>query len=117
MSGVIVSVISTENIYSLTTSPSHEIATVLLKLNRKQIKLVTELSTKHCKLRDHPQVTGHCEDDSSCIKCAMSDDTSSHIVQECVAVASRRLQLCGDYRLENCHGKNALLSGLLDLTS
>jgi hypothetical protein len=40
--------------------------------------------------------------DASCRKCDMSDETSSHIILECEAIMRGRLQLFGDYRLENC---------------
>ena len=114
MSGVIVSDISTENIYTFTFA-WNSCGSIKIKQKADQISDRTRnetLSTEKASTK-----IGHCEGDSSCIKCAMSDDTSSHIVLECVAVASRRLQLGGDYRLENCHGKNALVSGLSDLTS
>jgi hypothetical protein len=69
----------------------------------------------HGQLRKHLQQICPHEGDTSCRKCGMSDETSSHITQDCEDLAHRTLQFFGNYRLENCHGQNRLISSLMGL--
>ena len=69
----------------------------------------------HCQLRKHLQQICPHEEDTSCRKCGMSDETSSHNTQDCEDEAHRTLQFFRSYRLENCHGQNGLAKSLLGL--
>lgn len=76
---------------------------------------VIKWSSNTYPLRKHLQWIGHYEGDTSCRKCVKSDKISSHIITDCTALMCRRLQLFGNYKLENCHGQNGLLISLLIL--
>jgi len=76
---------------------------------------VIKWSANTYSLRTHLKWIGHYEGDTSCRKCVNRDETSSHIITDCKALTCRRLQLFGNYRIENCHGKNGILISLLDL--
>jgi hypothetical protein len=66
-------------------------------------------------LRKQLQRIGHHEGVTSCRKCVKGDEISPHFIIDCKAWTRRRLQLFGNYRIENCHGQNWLLISLLDL--
>jgi hypothetical protein len=76
---------------------------------------VIKWSANTYSLRKHLKWTGHYEGDTSCRECVNSDKTSSHIITDCKALTCRRLQLFGNYKIENCHGKNGIIISLLDL--
>ena len=70
----------------------------ILNLNRKDIKLYTELVTGHCKLNYHLKKIG-LVDNEICRLCKLSAETAEHILCECPAVARRRLHYLGSEAL------------------
>jgi ribonuclease HI len=61
----------------------------LLKLNRKDLKLVTEILTGHCHLNEHLTRIG-VKDDSECRWCLEDEESSLHVITSCPAIVRAR---------------------------
>ena len=66
----------------------------LLRLSRSDLRLLTQMLTGHCTLRYFLNKIGR-SDISSCRFCGVADETSSHILCDCWAVARTRLKHVG----------------------
>jgi hypothetical protein len=72
----------------LIPGPSARRMNDLLKLNRQQLRWVVGLLAGHCHLKGHPFKLG-LRDDPICERC-LEDESATHILCECEAVAHVR---------------------------
>jgi hypothetical protein len=63
----------------------------LLKLNRDQLQWVVGLPTGHCHLKGHLLKLG-LTDDPICERCLEEDESATHILRDCEAVAHIRFR-------------------------
>ena len=73
---------------------------VLLKLPRKQLRLVVGVLTGHCTLNRHLHIMG-IADDPTCRLCGEGDETSRHFLGECAALAALRQSTLGQAFLKH----------------
>ncbi|KAJ8977196.1 hypothetical protein NQ317_009430 [Molorchus minor] len=69
--------------------PLLKLTKCLLGMNRRDIRMVTGLLTGHCHLNRHLQLIGIAED-PECRWCLEDEETSSHVLTECPAIAKVR---------------------------
>jgi hypothetical protein len=71
----------------------------LLKLDRNQLRWVVGLLTGHCHLKGHLFKLGlsNCP---TCERCQEEDETATHVLCECEALAHRRLRHLGQYFMD-----------------
>ncbi|KAJ8981856.1 hypothetical protein NQ317_017534 [Molorchus minor] len=69
--------------------PSLKLTKCLLGMNRRDIRMVTGLLTGHCHLSRHLQLIGIAED-PECRWCLEDEETSSHVLTKCPAIARVR---------------------------
>ncbi|KAJ8953870.1 hypothetical protein NQ317_007337 [Molorchus minor] len=69
--------------------PSLELTKCLLGMNRRDIRTVTGLVTGYCHLSRHLQLIGIVED-PECRWCLEDEESSSHVLTECLAIAKVR---------------------------
>ncbi|KAL1446432.1 hypothetical protein WDU94_012296 [Cyamophila willieti] len=77
------------------TGPSSKLTADILKLNRKQIRLVTGLITGHCGLRKHLHTMGIFRETPVCSLCGEEEETASHVIFDCNALLNWRVSLIG----------------------
>jgi hypothetical protein len=68
----------------------------LLRLNRNQPRQVTGRLTGHCHLKGHPIKCG-LANTQSCESCHNKEETISHVLRDCEALAELRLHHLGSY--------------------
>jgi hypothetical protein len=61
----------------------------LLKLNGYQLRWMVEILTGHCHLKGHHFKLGF-TDDPTCEKCLEEDESATHILRDCEAIAYLR---------------------------
>lgn len=66
----------------------------LLRMPKRNVRIITGIVTGHCKLNSHLANMG-LRDDPDCDLCGISRETAKHILCECVALASVREQMYG----------------------
>ena len=66
----------------------------LLRFGRGKVRALTGILTGHGPFRKHLSVMGRCED-ATCRKCGLEDETASHIICRCDALARVRQQILG----------------------
>jgi hypothetical protein len=71
----------------------------LLKLNRNQLKWVVGLLTGHCHLKGHLFKLG-LSDYPTCERCQEKDETATHVLCKCEALAHWRLRHLSQYFME-----------------
>jgi hypothetical protein len=71
----------------------------VLKLNRDQLRCVIGLLTGHCHPKGHLFKLG-LTDDPICERCLEEDESASHILCDCEAVAYLRLRHLGQFFME-----------------
>jgi ribonuclease HI len=87
--------------------PSQSLTTDILQLNRTQIRIVTGLITGHGHLRKHLHTMGIFREEPICRLCNEEEETASHVIFECVALARRRHIIFGIINQgEDMLGKN-----------
>jgi hypothetical protein len=79
--------------------PSANRAKELPKLDRNQLRWVVGLLTGHCHLKGHLFKLG-LGDSPTCERCQEKDETVTHVLYECEALAHRRLRHLGQYFME-----------------
>jgi hypothetical protein len=79
--------------------PSVRRTNELLKLNRNQLQWVTGLLTGHCHLRGHLFKLG-LMDSATCERCLEKDESATHILCDCEAIAYLRFCHLGHYFME-----------------
>jgi hypothetical protein len=72
---------------------------ILLKLNRDQLRWVVGLLTGHCHLKGHVFKLGF-TDDPICERCLEEDESATHILCDCEAVAHIRFRHLGQFFME-----------------
>ncbi|KAL1447730.1 hypothetical protein WDU94_015574 [Cyamophila willieti] len=90
----------------LILEPSKQTAQKLVNLNRRNIsKIVVGLLTGHCHLRKHLNTIGVHDGPITCRRCGEGDETASHALFECPAMALKRFQTLGypGQEIENIH--------------
>jgi hypothetical protein len=71
----------------------------LLKLNRDQLRWVVGLLTGHCHLKGHLFKLGR-TDDSTCERGLQENESATHILCDCEAIASLRFRHLGQFFME-----------------
>ena len=66
----------------------------ILKLNRKDIRYVTQIITGHANLRRHRYIMG-LEEDPNCEKCEEEEETPEHLLTKCPYFAKLRYEVLG----------------------
>jgi hypothetical protein len=79
--------------------PSAERAKELLKLDRNELRWVVGLLTGHCHLKGHLFKLG-LSDSPTCERYQEKDETATHALCECEALAHWRLRHLGQYFME-----------------
>jgi hypothetical protein len=79
--------------------PSAKRARELLKLDKNQLRLVVGLLTGHCHLKGHLFKLG-LSDSPTCDRCREEDETATHVLWKCEALAHQRLRHLGQYFME-----------------
>jgi hypothetical protein len=88
-----------ESVTGLIQGPSARRTKDLLKLNRDQIRWVVGLLTGHCHLKGHLFKLG-LTDDPICERCLQEDESATHILCNCEAVAHVRFRHLGQFFME-----------------
>jgi hypothetical protein len=83
----------------LVSDPNLATRARLLSFNRTQSRVVTGLLTGHSTLRRHLYITG-LSNNLTCRKCGTEEETSVHILCECVTLASPRHTHLGSFFLD-----------------
>ena len=83
----------------LTSGPNLSTRVWLLSFNRTQSRVVFGLLTGHNTLRRHLYIMG-LSNNATCRKCGTEEETSFHILCECVALASLRYTHLGSFFLD-----------------
>jgi hypothetical protein len=83
----------------LIRGPSAKRARELLNLGMNQLRQVVGLLTGHCHLRGHLFKLG-LSDSPTCERCLEEDETATHVLCECEALAHQRLRHLVQYFME-----------------
>jgi hypothetical protein len=81
------------------SGPSAKRTKDLLKLNRDQLRWVVGLLTGHCHLKGHLFKMG-LTDDSTFERCLEEDESATHILCDCEAIAYLRFRHLGQFFME-----------------
>jgi hypothetical protein len=100
-----------ENMTGSDHSASLGTKAILSSFNRMQSRAVTGLLTRHNTLRRHLHLMGLI-DSPLCRKCGAEDETSTHILRQCKALASLRHAYLGSFFLEPENIKNVSLGAI-----
>jgi hypothetical protein len=84
----------------------------LLKLNRNQLRLVTGLLTGHCHLEGHVFKMGLTKS-PICERCLEKDESATHILCDCEAIAYLGFRHLGHYFMEPGDYKDTPISKIL----
>jgi hypothetical protein len=79
--------------------PSAKRTKDLLKLKRDQLRWVVEFFAGHCNLKGHNFKLG-LTDDHICERCLEEDESATHILCDCEAVAHIRFRHLGQFFME-----------------
>jgi hypothetical protein len=71
----------------------------LLRLNRDQLRWVVALITGHCHLKGHLFKLGLI-DNPTCERCLQEDESATHILCDCEAIAHLRFRHLGLFFME-----------------
>jgi hypothetical protein len=93
------SIIGLKQAKGLISGPSARRTRDLLKLNRDQLRWVVGLLTGHCHLTGHLFKLG-LTDDPICERCLEEDESATHILCDCEAVAHVRFRHLGQFFME-----------------
>lgn len=85
----------------------------LLKLDKRNLRILTGLLTGHCPCRYHLVKIGQIQD-SKCRFCKLEDETSEHLLCKCCALIQRRFLIFGKGLLEPCDIWGGNLSRVID---
>jgi hypothetical protein len=80
--------------------PCRKRADYLLRLSRRQLKMVVAILTGHAPVRKHLCTTGLFEGDSTCRFCKEEAKTVQHIICCCKALACQRYNVFGSLEVE-----------------
>jgi hypothetical protein len=83
----------------LISGPSAKRTKDLLKLNRDQLRWVVGLITGHCHLKGHLFKMG-LTDDPTCERCLEEDESATHTLCDCEAIANLRFRHLGQFFME-----------------
>jgi len=101
---------------TMLSGPSETLTHEILKLSRNQIRTVTGLLTGHCALRKHLHKMGLFHEEPLCRLCNEDEESASHIIFECPALARWRHQnLLEDNYTQEEKPQKKLIKRLLDL--
>jgi hypothetical protein len=79
--------------------PSARRTEELLKLNRNQLRWMTGLLTGHCHLKGHLFKMG-LTDSPTCERCLEKEESATHILCDCEAIAYLRFRHLGHHFME-----------------
>jgi hypothetical protein len=88
------------------SGPSARRTKDLLRLNRDQLRWVVKLLTGHCHLKRHLFKLG-LTDDSTCERCLQEDESATHILRDCEAIAYLRFRHLGQFFMKPSDFYNA----------
>jgi hypothetical protein len=94
---------------------SQSLAADVLRLSRKQIRVVTGLMTGHCNLRKHLHTIGIFKVNPVCRLCNKEEETIFHVVFECEVLVLRWFNPLGLINPGKKIPKKNLVNGLLAL--
>jgi hypothetical protein len=83
----------------LILGPSAKRSKDLLKLNRDQLRWIVGLFTGHCHLKGHLFKLGLI-DDPICERCLEEDESATHVLCDCEAIAHLRFRHLGQFFME-----------------
>jgi hypothetical protein len=83
----------------LTPGPSFRRMKDLLKLNSDQLRWIVGLFTGHCHLKGHLLKLG-LTDDPTCERCLEADESATHTLCDCAAIAYFRFRHLGQFFME-----------------
>jgi hypothetical protein len=85
-----------EQAKELILGPSAKSSKDLLKLNRDQLRWIVGLFTGHCHLKGHLFKLGLI-DDPICEMCLEEDESATHVLRDCEAIAYLRFRHLGQF--------------------
>jgi hypothetical protein len=83
----------------LIPGPSAKRTRDLLKLNRDQLRWIVGLHTGHCHLKGHLFKLG-LMNDPTCERCLEADESATHVLCDCEAIAHLRFRDLGQFFME-----------------
>jgi hypothetical protein len=98
----------------LISEPSARRTKDLLKLNRDQLRWIVGLFTGHCHLKGHLFKLG-LMDDLTCERCLEADESATHILCDCEAIAHLRFCHLGQFFMEPSDFYDAPVSKIVHL--
>jgi hypothetical protein len=84
----------------------------LLKLNRDQLRWLVGLYTGHCQLKGHLFKLG-LTNDPTCERCLEADESATHVLCDCEAIAHLRFRDLGQFFMEPGHFYDVPISKVL----
>jgi hypothetical protein len=82
------------------SGPCGKRADNLLRLSRRQLKMVVAILTGHAPVRKHLRIMGLFEGDPTCIFCRKEAKTVQHIICCCEALAHQRYTVFGSLEVK-----------------
>jgi hypothetical protein len=83
-----------------------------LKLNRDQLRWMVGLFTGHCHLNGHLFILG-LTDDPTCERCLEQDESATHVLYDCEAIAHLTFNHLGQFFMEPSDFCDAPISKVL----
>jgi hypothetical protein len=93
------SIIGVKQAKELIPGPSAKRTRDLLKLNRDQLRWIVGLYTGHCHLKGHLSKMG-LMNDPICERCLEADESATHVLCDCEALAHLRFRHLGQFFME-----------------
>jgi hypothetical protein len=99
-------------IHNWISGPSARRTKDLLKLNRDQLRWIVGLFTGHCHLKGHLFKLG-LMDDTTCERCLEEDESATHVLCDCEAIAHLRFCHLSQFFMEPSDFYDAPISKVL----
>jgi hypothetical protein len=93
------SIIGLRQAKELISGPSAKRTRDLLKLNRDQLRWIVGLYAEHCRLKGHLSKMGLMSH-STCERCLEADESATHVLCDCEALAHLRFRYLGQFFME-----------------
>jgi hypothetical protein len=93
------SIIGLRQAKELISGPSAKRTRDLLSLNRDQLRWIVGLFTGHCHLKGHLSEMG-LMNDPICERCLEADESATHVLCDCEALAHLRFRHLGQFFME-----------------
>ena len=86
----------TESTPAFIAGPNKKLASRLLELGKRDLRMVVGLLTGHCHLNRHKRILGISET-GTCRKCGEEEESPLHILCRCPALTGQRLKRLSAY--------------------